>query len=110
MSVEQRGQEQQEHEQQNYPLYQPLIFPVTEGGRFTSNIHLYALSHHHIVILHAFVYKWHNILYLYIDYYKLNKVIIKNYYFLLLILKLIDCIVKVKYFFKINIKNIYYYI
>ena len=67
MSVEQRGQEQQEHEQQNYPLYQPLIFPVTEGGRFTSNIHLYALSHHHIVILHAFVYKWHNILYLYIS-------------------------------------------
>ncbi|PMD18504.1 hypothetical protein NA56DRAFT_577184, partial [Hyaloscypha hepaticicola] len=47
---------------------------------------------------------------LYINYYKLNKVIIKNRYSLSLINKTFNKLVRVKIFIKFNLKDIYYYI
>ncbi|RAH62534.1 hypothetical protein BO85DRAFT_361585, partial [Aspergillus piperis CBS 112811] len=47
---------------------------------------------------------------LYINYKNLNKISIKNYYFLFIILEIFDSVSDSKYFLKINIKNIYYQI
>ncbi|PWY92102.1 hypothetical protein BO70DRAFT_282570, partial [Aspergillus heteromorphus CBS 117.55] len=55
-----------------------------------------------------FIFKKNNNLYFYIDYRDLNKIFIKNYYFLSLILKILNRISESIYFLKINIKNIYY--
>ena len=49
-------------------------------------------------------------LYLYINYYKLNKITIKNRYSLPLISKILDYLNRVKVFIKLNLKDIYYYI
>ena len=57
-----------------------------------------------------FIFKKNNDLYLYINYYKLNKIIIKNRYFLSLINKILDYLNKAKYSIKLDLKNIYYYI
>ncbi|RAH42212.1 uncharacterized protein BO95DRAFT_371411, partial [Aspergillus brunneoviolaceus CBS 621.78] len=40
---------------------------------------------------------------LYIDYRKLNKILVKNYYSLLLILEILNRIIEAKYFSKLNI-------
>ncbi|RAH50168.1 uncharacterized protein BO95DRAFT_353036, partial [Aspergillus brunneoviolaceus CBS 621.78] len=40
---------------------------------------------------------------LYINYRKLNKILVKNYYFLFLILEILDKIIEAKYFFKLDI-------
>ncbi|PWY87774.1 hypothetical protein BO70DRAFT_287789, partial [Aspergillus heteromorphus CBS 117.55] len=55
-----------------------------------------------------FIFKKNNSLYFYINYKNLNKIFIKNYYFLSLILKILNRILRSIYFLKINIKNIYY--
>ncbi|PWY69597.1 hypothetical protein BO70DRAFT_300072, partial [Aspergillus heteromorphus CBS 117.55] len=55
-----------------------------------------------------FIFKKNNSLYLCIDYKNFNKIFIKNYYFLFLILKILNRILGSIYFLKINIKNIYY--
>ncbi len=47
---------------------------------------------------------------LYINYYRLNKVTIKNRYPLPLISKTLDYLNRVKVFIKLNLKDIYYYI
>ena len=47
---------------------------------------------------------------LYVNYYSLNQVTIKNQLALLLILKILDYILGVTIFLKINFKDIYYYI
>jgi hypothetical protein len=44
----------------------------------------------------------------YIDYYSLNKVIIKNRHPLLLINKTLNCLISAKVFIKLNLKDIYY--
>ena len=43
-----------------------------------------------------------------IDYYRLNKVTIKNRYPILLIGKILDRLLKVKLFIKLNLYNAYY--
>ena len=43
-----------------------------------------------------------------VNYKELNKIIIKNYYFLLLINKMLDQLVRIKIYLKINFCNIYY--
>ncbi len=55
-----------------------------------------------------FVLKSNNKLYLYIDYRNLNTITIKNCYLLSLIIKMLDCLYKTKYFIVLNLKNIYY--
>ncbi|PYH28426.1 uncharacterized protein BO87DRAFT_322223, partial [Aspergillus neoniger CBS 115656] len=55
-----------------------------------------------------FIFKKNNNLYLYIDDRGLNKIFIKNYYFLFFILKILDKVSDSKYFLKINIKDTYY--
>ncbi|RAH42213.1 uncharacterized protein BO95DRAFT_371434, partial [Aspergillus brunneoviolaceus CBS 621.78] len=50
-----------------------------------------------------FILKKNKGLRLYINYRKLNKILVRNYYFLFLILKILDRIIKAKYFFKLNI-------
>jgi hypothetical protein len=47
---------------------------------------------------------------LYVDYRGLNKVTIKNRYLLPLISKILDRLSGAKYFLKIDLKDIYYYI
>ena len=47
---------------------------------------------------------------LYINYYGLNIIIVKNYYFLLLIIETLNHLYKVIVFIKINLKDIYYQI
>ena len=54
--------------------------------------------------------KKNNNLYLYINYYKLNKIIIKNCHFLPLITKILNKLYNIKKFIKLNLKNTYYYI
>ncbi len=49
-------------------------------------------------------------LYLYINYKTLNKIIIKNYYLLLLINKILIRLVNIKYLIKLDLKDIYYYL
>ena len=46
----------------------------------------------------------------YINYYKLNKIIKKDYYLLLLIEEIIARLIRVKIFTKFNIQQIFYYI
>ncbi|RAH40015.1 uncharacterized protein BO95DRAFT_376619, partial [Aspergillus brunneoviolaceus CBS 621.78] len=55
-----------------------------------------------------FLYKKNKDFRLYINYRKLYKILIKNYYFLSLILEILNRIIKTKYFSKLNIQNIYY--
>ncbi|RAH47660.1 uncharacterized protein BO95DRAFT_358399, partial [Aspergillus brunneoviolaceus CBS 621.78] len=50
-----------------------------------------------------FILKKNKNLRLYIDYKKLNKILVKNYYFLFLILKILDKIIRAKYFLKLDI-------
>ncbi|RDH13966.1 hypothetical protein M747DRAFT_212836, partial [Aspergillus niger ATCC 13496] len=57
-----------------------------------------------------FIRKKNNILYLYINYQRLNIIIIKDYYSLLLISKIINYFSRTKIFIKFNLYNIYYYI
>ena len=55
-----------------------------------------------------FSFKKNERLKLYINYKRLNKIIIKNYYFLLLINKMLNWLVKIKIYLKINFYNIYH--
>ena len=55
-----------------------------------------------------FVKKTNNLLRLYVNYKKFNKIIIKNNYSLSLFLKILKKFAYVKHFIKINIRNIYY--
>ena len=55
-----------------------------------------------------FILKKNNGFYLYINYYNLNKVIIKNYYPLFLIMKTLNRLYNIKKFIKLNLKNAYY--
>ncbi|OJZ91484.1 hypothetical protein ASPFODRAFT_107677, partial [Aspergillus luchuensis CBS 106.47] len=50
-----------------------------------------------------FIFKKDRILHLYIDYYRLNIIIIKDYYFLSLISKTIDCLSRTRIFIKLNL-------
>ena len=52
--------------------------------------------------------KKNNELRLYINYKKLNAIIIKNRYSLFLIIKTLNYLYDVKVFIKLNLKNIYY--
>ena len=45
---------------------------------------------------------------LYVDYRELNKMIVKNKYFLFLLLKILDRFTSARYFIKIDIRNIYH--
>ncbi|KAF2185720.1 hypothetical protein K469DRAFT_574959, partial [Zopfia rhizophila CBS 207.26] len=47
---------------------------------------------------------------LYVNYRSLNKVTKKNYFTLLLISKILDCLVNLIRFIKLNFKDTYYYI
>ena len=55
-----------------------------------------------------FILKSNNSLRLYINYYNLNIIIIKNKYFLSLIKKTLNCLIDIVYFIKLNLKNVYY--
>ena len=55
-----------------------------------------------------FVFKKNDELRLYINYKKLNTMIIKNRYSLFLIIKTLNRLYDVKNFTKLNLKNIYY--
>ena len=55
-----------------------------------------------------FVSKKNNNLYLYVYYREFNKIIIKNRYLLSLINKILNRLNNIKYFIKLNLKNIYY--
>ena len=55
-----------------------------------------------------FIKKINNSLRLYIDYKKLNEIIIKNNYSLSLLLNFLKRFAYVKHFIKINIRNAYY--
>ena len=55
-----------------------------------------------------FIFKKNNELRLYINYKKLNTIIIKNRYLLFLIMKRLNRLCDVKVFTKLNLKNIYY--
>ncbi len=57
-----------------------------------------------------FILKLNDKLQLYINYYELNVITMKNYYSLLLINKIINHLNEVTVFMKINIKNVYYQI
>lgn len=51
-----------------------------------------------------------NILRLYIKYYNLNNIVVKNRYLFPYVFKILDCLVRVKVIPKINLINIYYQI
>ena len=55
-----------------------------------------------------FIFKKNNKLRLYMNYKKLNAIIIKNRYLLFLIIKTLNRLYDVKIFMKLNLKNIYY--
>ena len=55
-----------------------------------------------------FIKKLNNLLRFYINYRRLNKIIIKNNYLLLLLLEILKIFIYTKYFIKVNIRNIYY--
>ena len=57
-----------------------------------------------------FVLKKNNSFQLYVDYYGLNAIIVKNCYFLLLITETLNHLYKIVIFTKINLKDIYYWI
>ncbi len=61
-------------------------------------------------MLILFILKKDRILYLYINYKALNKIIIKNYYLLLLINKTLIKLIDIKYLIKLDLKDIYYYL
>ena len=61
-----------------------------------------------ISILILFVPKQDKTIRLYIDYYSLNKVTIKNYYLLLLVSKMLDRLFKAKDFTKLDLQDTYY--
>ena len=63
-----------------------------------------------IIIPILFILKKDKGLRFYINYYRLNKVIIKNRYPFPLINKTLNRLVKAKIFTKLNLKDIYYYI
>ncbi|PYI33572.1 hypothetical protein BP00DRAFT_338735, partial [Aspergillus indologenus CBS 114.80] len=58
-------------------------------------------------VLVFLIYKFNNSFYIYIDYYTLNKIIIKNYYFILLINKIFNQLSKAVVFTKLNIIYIF---
>ena len=55
-----------------------------------------------------FILKQDGTIRLYIDYYGFNKVIIKNYYLLLLVSEILDQLFKAKIFIKLDLLNAYY--
>ena len=57
-----------------------------------------------------FVLKKDESFWLCVNYQGLNKKIIKNYHFLLLINKTLNCLVRFYYFMKLNLKNVYHWI
>jgi hypothetical protein len=59
-------------------------------------------------ILILFILKLDRTIRLYIDYHGLNKVIIKNYYLLLLVSKILDRLSRVKIFIKLDLQDAYY--
>ena len=59
-------------------------------------------------MLILFIFKKNDELRLYINYKKLNTMIIKNRYSLFLIIKTLNRLCDVKIFTKLNLKNIYY--
>ena len=61
-----------------------------------------------IKVFILFVLKKDNNFWLCVNYYNLNVIIIKNYYFLLLIIKILNYLYKIAIFIKINLKDIYY--
>jgi len=61
-------------------------------------------------MLILFILKNDRILYLYINYKALNKIIIKNYYLLLLINIILIRLISTKYLIKLDLKDIYYYL
>ncbi|OTA78910.1 hypothetical protein M434DRAFT_87191, partial [Hypoxylon sp. CO27-5] len=63
-----------------------------------------------IRLLILFIFKKDSSFKLCINYYSFNKVIVKNYYLLFFILKILNRIFKIKCFFKINFKKTYYYV
>ena len=63
-----------------------------------------------IGILILFVPKKDSSLKLYVDYRGLNSIIVKNHYPLPLITEIIDYIIRAKYFSKIDLKDVYYYL
>ena len=63
-----------------------------------------------IGILILFIPKKDDSFKLYIDYRSLNSIIVKNHYSLLLITKIINRVIKAKYFSKIDLKDVYYYL
>lgn len=69
---------------------------------------IYNTSSINVFIL--FVSKKNDSLKLYINYKRLNKITIKNYYLFLLINELMDRLSNVKFFSKIDLWNIYHYI
>ena len=54
-----------------------------------------------------FIKKKNNSLQLYINYKDLNIIFIKNKYFIFLVFKILDCLIKVKIFIKLNLKGVY---
>ena len=59
-------------------------------------------------MLILFIFKKNNELRLYMNYKKLNAIIIKNRHSLFLIIKTLNRLCDVKVFIKLNLKNIYY--
>ena len=59
-------------------------------------------------VLILFILKLDGTIRLYIDYYGLNKVIIKNYYPLLLVSKMLDRLSRAKIFTKLDLRDAYY--
>jgi len=59
-------------------------------------------------VLILFVFKRDNTFRLYINYQKLNSIIIKNRYLLSLIKKTLDQLISAYYFIKLDFKNAYY--
>ena len=61
-----------------------------------------------IEFLILFIFKRDGSLWLCVDYWGLNKKMIKNHHFLLLIDKTLDCLMRFYYFIKLNLKNVYH--
>jgi hypothetical protein len=59
-------------------------------------------------VLILFVLKLDRTIRLYIDYYSLNKVTIKNCYLLLLVSKMLDWLFRAKIFIKLDLQDAYY--
>ena len=63
-----------------------------------------------IGVLILFVPKKDGSLKLYVDYRGLNSIIVKNRYPLPLITEIMDRVIRAKYFSKIDLKDVYYYL